>query len=78
MSEILIRKATPADAVAMAELTVAAWQTAYTDVLDPAYLLSRKTENYTAKFQEIIGGREWTVLAPSGAAVWWDLSQALW
>ena len=44
----------------MAALTVEAWQTAYTGVLDPAYLSTRKVEEYTARFQEILspGGQK--------------------
>ncbi len=62
MSEIQIREAKREDAEAMAALTAAAWQTAYTGVIDAAYIATRTAEYYTPKFQTRIAERQWKIL----------------
>ena len=49
-----IRYARPEDTREMADLTVAAWQTAYSGIIDPAYVATRKTNDYAGKFQAML------------------------
>jgi GNAT superfamily N-acetyltransferase len=62
MSAFTIRDARPEDTRAMEDLTVAAWQTAYTGIIDPAFIATRKTNNYAGKFQTMLERGEDKVL----------------
>jgi GNAT superfamily N-acetyltransferase len=45
----------------MEELLVAAWQTAYTGVVDPAFVATRKTSDYAAKFRSMLQSAEYRI-----------------
>jgi GNAT superfamily N-acetyltransferase len=60
---LIIRDAKPEDAQAMEELLMAAWQTAFTGVLDPAFVATRRTNDYADKFQAMIRSGEYRILA---------------
>jgi hypothetical protein len=54
MRGFIIRDARQQDARAMADITVAAWQTAYEAVIDPAYVATRNTNDYAGKFRVML------------------------
>jgi ribosomal protein S18 acetylase RimI-like enzyme len=58
MAELVIRGARVEDAPGMEELLVAAWQTAYAGVVDPAFVATRRTNDYAGKFRGMIESGE--------------------
>jgi len=61
MGTLVLRDARPEDTPAMEELIVAAWQTAYTGVVDSAFVATRRTNEYAAKFRAMIEGGQFRV-----------------
>jgi GNAT superfamily N-acetyltransferase len=59
MAAPVIRDARVEDAVPMEELLVAAWQTAYDGVVDPAFVATRRTNDYAGKFRSMIDNGEY-------------------
>ncbi len=47
----------------MEEILVAAWQTAYTGVVDPAFAATRRTNDYAGKFRAMFQSGEYKILA---------------
>jgi GNAT superfamily N-acetyltransferase len=54
MTEITIRPATPADAVAIAQVRVDAWRTTYKGMIPDAYLAAMKVEESAALWEKIL------------------------
>lgn len=54
MSEIEVREATPADAVALGQLQVRAWQEAYEDVMPAGYLLGLDPLRFAQRWSGIL------------------------
>jgi ribosomal protein S18 acetylase RimI-like enzyme len=61
MVRFAIRDARGEDALPMEELLVAAWQTAYTGVVDPAFVATRQTNDYAGKFRSMLEGAEYRI-----------------
>ena len=70
MSEILVRRATVADAEAAAHCHASCWQEAYDGLVDPAKLaeatrdVARRTERWQADLED--GAERWVALHPDG------------
>jgi GNAT superfamily N-acetyltransferase/VanZ family protein len=62
MRGLIIRDACQQDTQAMEDLTVAAWQTAYTAVIDPAYVATRRTNDYAGKFRAMLEQGQYKML----------------
>jgi GNAT superfamily N-acetyltransferase len=62
MGALEIRYARPEDTRAMQELLVAAWQTAYAGVVDPAFVATRETNDYEGKFRAMLESGEHRML----------------
>jgi GNAT superfamily N-acetyltransferase len=56
---LAIRDMRAEDAPAMEELLVAAWQTAYAGVVDPAFVATRRNNDYTGKFRSMLESGEY-------------------
>ena len=61
MDALVVRDALGEDALAMEELLVAAWQTAYTGVVDPAFVATRKANDYAGKFRSMLESAEYRI-----------------
>ncbi len=59
MPMIAVRNMRAEDAPAMEELLVAAWQTAYTGVVDPAFAATRRNNDYVGKFRSMLESGEY-------------------
>jgi GNAT superfamily N-acetyltransferase len=58
---LFVRDARAEDALSMEELLVAAWQTAYDGVVDPAFVATRKTNDYAGKFRSMLQSGEYRI-----------------
>ena len=61
MDTLAVRDARGGDELAMEELLVAAWQTAYTGVVDPSFVATRRTNDYAGKFRSMLESGEYRV-----------------
>jgi GNAT superfamily N-acetyltransferase len=59
MAALVLRDARADDAGPMEELLVAAWQTAYEGVVDPAFVATRRDNDYAGKFRSMIESGEY-------------------
>jgi GNAT superfamily N-acetyltransferase len=59
MYMLSIRDARVEDALPMEELLVAAWQTAYSGVVDPAFAATRRGNDYAGKFRSMLASGEY-------------------
>ncbi len=56
---LAIRDMRAEDALPMEELLVAAWQTAYAGVVDPAFVATRRGNDYAGKFRSMLESGEY-------------------
>ncbi len=56
---LVIRDMRAEDAPSMEELLVAAWQTAFTGVVDPAFAATRRNNDYVGKFRSMLESGEY-------------------
>jgi ribosomal protein S18 acetylase RimI-like enzyme len=56
---LAIRDMRAEDALPMEELLVAAWQSAYSGVVDPAFAATRRDNDYAAKFRSMLDSGEY-------------------
>jgi ribosomal protein S18 acetylase RimI-like enzyme len=59
MATPVVRDAKEQDAPVMEELLVEAWQTAYAGVVDPAFVATRRTNDYAGKFRAMMQSGEY-------------------
>ena len=56
-----VRDARQEDVCPMEELLVAAWQTAYTGVVDPAFVATRQANDYAGKFRSMLESSQYRI-----------------
>jgi GNAT superfamily N-acetyltransferase len=61
MDMLAVRDMRAEDAQPMEELLVAAWQTAYDGVVDPAFVATRRTYDYAGKFRSMLESGEYRI-----------------